>query len=77
MARYECSICGYVYDEAQEGVAWESLPEDWACPGCGAGKNLFNLLDDGTAPVSQNVLATPMCHPLRSPGTPRLSLHLN
>ena len=41
MARYECSVCGYVYDEDQEGIPWDALPEDWACPGCGAGKNLF------------------------------------
>jgi glutamate synthase domain-containing protein 2/rubrerythrin len=41
MARYECSVCGYVYDEDQEGVPWDALPADWACPGCGAGKDLF------------------------------------
>ena len=57
MAQYECSVCGYVYDEAQEKADWESVPEDWTCPGCGAAKNLFNLLDSGTAPASQNVLA--------------------
>ena len=41
MARYECSVCGYVYDEDQEGAPWDALPGDWACPGCGAGKDLF------------------------------------
>jgi len=41
MARYECSVCGYVYDKDQEGVPWNALPGDWACPGCGAGKDLF------------------------------------
>ena len=41
MARYECSVCGYVYDEDQEGVPWDALPRDWACPACGAGRDLF------------------------------------
>ncbi len=41
MARYECSVCGYVYDEDQEGVPWDSLPGDWVCPVCGAGKEDF------------------------------------
>ena len=45
MARYECSVCGYVYDENQEGIPWDALPEDWACPGCGAGKDLFTKAD--------------------------------
>lgn len=38
MARYECCVCGYVYDEDQEGIPWNSLPGDWVCPTCGAGK---------------------------------------
>ena len=41
MARYECSVCGYVYDEDQEGVPWDALPGDWVCPGCGSAKDLF------------------------------------
>lgn len=51
MARHECSVCGYVYDDEQEGVPWDSVPSDWACPGCGAGKDLFNRLE--TPPVAQ------------------------
>lgn len=38
--KYECP-CGYVYDEAAEGTNWEELPEDWACPICGLGKDAF------------------------------------
>ena len=40
MAKYTCSICGYVYDEAKgipeagivAGTKWEELPDDWVCP---------------------------------------------
>ena len=41
MSKYICPICGYVYDEAKEGVKFEDLPDDWKCPLCGAPKNLF------------------------------------
>ena len=38
--RYVCSICGHVYDEAQN-QPWEALPGDWKCPLCGAAKAAF------------------------------------
>ncbi len=38
--KFICQICGYVYDEAQNGP-WDSLPDDWKCPLCGAGKESF------------------------------------
>ena len=49
MKKYTCSVCGYVYDEAEgdpdngvaAGTKWEDLPEDWVCPVCGAGKDEF------------------------------------
>ena len=39
--RYVCKICGYIYDEAKEGVPFESLPDTWECPLCGAAKSDF------------------------------------
>lgn len=49
MAKYVCSVCGYIYDEAKgipeagiaPGTTWEELPEDWVCPLCGAAKSDF------------------------------------
>lgn len=49
MKKYVCTLCGYVYDEAlgdadeeiEAGTEWEELPEDFACPLCGADKSLF------------------------------------
>lgn len=38
--RYVCSVCGYVYDEA-ENIPWSQLPDDWKCPLCGAAKSDF------------------------------------
>ena len=51
MKKYVCTVCGYIYDEAEgcpeqvvaPGTKWEDVPEDFACPECGAGKDLFEL----------------------------------
>ena len=37
--RYQCSVCGYIYDDSKEEVKFEDLPEDWTCPLCGVGKD--------------------------------------
>ncbi len=49
MKEFVCSVCGYVYSEAQgipeagiaPGTRWEDLPDDWVCPLCGATKAEF------------------------------------
>lgn len=49
MKKYVCSVCGYIYDEAEgipgDGIApgtkWADLSEDWVCPLCGAAKDEF------------------------------------
>jgi rubredoxin len=49
MNKYECLICGYIYDPAagdlENGIApdtaFEDLPDDWTCPVCGASKDQF------------------------------------
>ncbi len=46
---YVCQVCGYEYDEAKgepdmgiaPGTKWEDVPEDFACPICGAAKDMF------------------------------------
>ncbi|UCH98445.1 MAG: rubredoxin [Candidatus Aminicenantes bacterium] len=46
MAKYECSVCGFIYDEEKQGKKWEDLPDDWVCPGCGAPKSSFNRQEE-------------------------------
>ena len=42
MDKYVRDLCGYVYDpEENDGIAFEDLPDDWVCPLCGAGKEVF------------------------------------
>jgi len=52
--KYECVICGFIYDEAEglpddgipPGTRWEDLPEDWECPDCGISKADFDLYEE-------------------------------
>ena len=39
--RYQCTICGYIYDDSKEDVSFTDLPDDWKCPICGVGKDKF------------------------------------
>ena len=49
MGKYVCQPCGYVYDPENgdpdggiaPGTAFEDLPDDWLCPICGMGKEVF------------------------------------
>ena len=41
MSKYICNVCGWVYDEEEQGVAFEDPPEDFACELCGVGKDEF------------------------------------
>ncbi|MFV9677920.1 MAG: rubredoxin [Methanosarcinales archaeon] len=41
MAKWICTVCGYVYDEEEAGTAFSDLPDDWECPVCGADKAAF------------------------------------
>ena len=43
--KYQCSICGYIYDDDKEEIKFEDLPDDWKCPLCGAPKSLFNKIN--------------------------------
>ncbi len=45
MAKWECLICGYIYDEEQKGTPFAELPDDYTCPDCGAGKEDFEKID--------------------------------
>ncbi len=44
--RYICQICGYIYDDEKEAVPFDSLPDDWKCPLCGAAKKEFKPEDN-------------------------------
>lgn len=48
--KFVCSVCGYVYDDDAQKVKFETLPDDWTCPLCGAPKALFNKEENVTKP---------------------------
>ena len=47
--KYVCDACGWIYDEEkgdadlgiEPGTKFEDLPEDFECPLCGVGKDMF------------------------------------
>lgn len=51
--KYECTVCGYIYDEETgdeehgfaPGTRWEDIPDDWECPDCGVGKADFEIME--------------------------------
>ena len=51
MQRYECIECKYIYNPKfgnekagiKPGTSFEELPEDWVCPVCGEGKDMFEI----------------------------------
>lgn len=43
MAKYRCSVCGYIYDEAKEGVPFSELKE---CPVCHQPADKFTLYEE-------------------------------
>ena len=55
LRRYRCTICEHIYDPAEgdpaasppipPGTPFESLPDDWNCPDCGATKADFEAMD--------------------------------
>ena len=50
MKKYVCTVCGWVYDPAEGGIApgtaFEDIPDDWVCPLCGVGKDDFEVQED-------------------------------
>ena len=47
MAKYRCTVCNWVYDDAKEKAKFSDLPKEWVCPVCGAPKSAFVLLAEG------------------------------
>lgn len=52
MDKYICDVCEYVYDpelgdpdnNIAPGTPFSNLPDDWTCPECGVGKEMFSKL---------------------------------
>ena len=53
MAKYECTVCGYIYDPEKgdpdggikPGTPFDMIPDSWVCPMCGAAKSDFKKID--------------------------------
>ena len=58
MKKYQCTICGYIYDDSKEKVKFEDLPDDWTCPICGAPKAVFEEIKEETEKESKSLEET-------------------
>lgn len=58
MKKYQCTICGYIYDDSKEKVKFEDLPDDWTCPICGAPKAVFEEIKEETEKESKSIEET-------------------
>jgi len=53
LKRYQCVICGFIYDEKAgwpddgipPGTKWSDIPLNWSCPDCGARKEDFQMVE--------------------------------
>ena len=53
MDKYQCIVCGYVYDPylgdidngISPGISFDNIPNDWICPICGVEKDDFELFE--------------------------------
>ncbi len=54
LARYRCTVCGYIYDPEEgdpdggiaPGTSFGQIPDDWVCPVCGARKDQFEKMEE-------------------------------
>jgi rubredoxin len=52
--KYQCKVCGYIYDpekgDPDGGIKsrtpFEEIPDSWACPVCGAPKDMFEKIEE-------------------------------
>lgn len=53
MKKWQCIVCGWVYDEAlgdaehglAPGTAWADVPDSFVCPECGVPKADFVMME--------------------------------
>ncbi|VGO17815.1 Glutamate synthase [NADPH] large chain [Pontiella desulfatans] len=57
MVTYVCTVCGFEHSDSNE------LPDDWACPVCGASKALFNKKPAEGEPVGHSTQLIPSDKP--------------
>ena len=64
--KYHCLECEHIYDEEKgdpdsgiaPGTCWADIPDDWACPICGAPKSFFKLMSQNWQANAQFTLCS-------------------
>ena len=45
MKKYQCIVCGWIYDGIPSGTLWDDIPDTWSCPDCGVTKADFEMVE--------------------------------
>ena len=76
MDQYLCEPCGYIYDPKigdpdngiAPGTAFEDIPDDWVCPICGLGKDVFvKMQTDSGLRRNHHAFPPGRCPPSKGP----------
>ena len=61
MAKFRCSVCGYIYRESSHDLPFSSVDDSYVCPVCSAKKSAFEEMaeSDSSSASSGNPLAYP------------------
>jgi len=54
MEKWQCKVCGYIYDPEKgdpdggikPGTPFDEISDSWACPVCGATKDMFAKMEE-------------------------------
>lgn len=46
MAKYKCTVCGFIYDDDQQGYPFEIQDDTYMCTVCSAPKSEFEKIED-------------------------------
>lgn len=66
MKKYVCTICGFIYDEADgypdgdipQETVWSAVPDSFLCPVCGASKDDFDEKEDEVSSTNATTVSS-------------------
>jgi glutamate synthase domain-containing protein 2/rubredoxin len=63
MAKFKCTICGYIYNEETEGSSFSSLDNSYVCPVCKAKKSAFEPVLSAPPENFAQIADDPLAYP--------------
>mmetsp|Transcript_30679 Transcript_30679/g.62378 ORF Transcript_30679/g.62378 Transcript_30679/m.62378 type:complete len:115 (-) Transcript_30679:210-554(-) len=51
---HECRVCGFIYNEGEQGTGFKELPSSWRCPQCLSQKGMYTPVTTTIAGFEEN-----------------------